>query len=64
MLNDTENKVPKVYFDKLLEKEEYWNFHPQTNESSLELSQKDVLSLLKDHQKDYEFVNLVDDESA
>lgn len=28
VLNDNENKVHKVYFDKKLENEEYWNFHP------------------------------------
>lgn len=28
VLNDTDNKIPKVFFDKELENEKFWNFHP------------------------------------
>ena len=34
-------------FDAKLEKEEFWNFHPQTNEASIELLKADLLNLLQ-----------------
>lgn len=48
LINDTERVFKTVYFDQLLEKNEYINFHPQDNTSTIELKKEDMLKLLTD----------------
>ena len=60
ILNDVENKIKKIMFDSKLEKEEYWNLHPQSNEASIELLKSDLLKLLEKSGREYQFYDLVD----
>ena len=38
ILNDTNNNIKHIAIDEKLQKETYWNFHPQSNTHMIEMS--------------------------
>ena len=64
ILNDEEKKIKKILLDSKLEKEEFWNFHPQTNEASVEFLRTDLLSLFEKNGRECQFIDLQDKEGV
>ena len=59
LLNDMENKV-KFYLDSQFLKEDFMNFHPLTNTSTINLKTDDFMNFLSENKKKvniFDFIN-------